>query len=376
MATSGRAIVAALAVAVLVAGCGPAANDDAASRQPVRAAASAPAGGYCRVAMPASWRRALTAGRLAQRADETLTVHAVGTDGRTAVADSTRGHTRSVVFLHGGSRRTVLRLAHPARDQLYGAAYDGRYLVFSVSHDPANLSAWTLYAWDSRAGGPPEVLARNAVDASGQPIDSPMLYPVVAGGWAAWTAGIAGGRDQLHRYDLATGTDEVVRTGHPGTPFLMGGDLVWPESPAPDALTRLHAVALATGRPVTLPAVLAGVRGPAFIAGGGRTAAWVGPRVRTLRVWRAGWPHPVRVRTGRNIQWVRVAGPLVTWDNGAAQFAADLRSGSYTRLTTAYGYTVAAGDALAVGYPPDGKTGAARPPAVVDAGTLPALSGC
>jgi hypothetical protein len=359
---------------LVVAGCGPA-EDDEASRQPVRAA-SDPAGGFCRVGMPASWRRALTAGRLAERAGETLTVHAVGTDGHTAVADSTRGRTRSVVFLHDGTRRTVLRLAHPARDQLYGAAYDGRYLVFSVGHDPANLSAWTLYAWDSWAGGAPEVLARNAVDASGHPVDSPLLYPVVAGGRAAWTAGIADGRDQLHRYDLATGTDEVVRTGHPGTPFLVGGDLVWPESPAPDALTRLHAVGLASGRPVTLPAVLAGIRGPAFIAGGTGTAAWVGPQVRTLRVWRAGWSHPVRVLTGRNIQWVRVAGPLVTWDNGAAQFAADLRSGSYTRLTTAYGYTVAAGDALAVGYPPSGKTGAAPAPTVVDADTLPALSGC
>ncbi|MGA8116361.1 MAG: hypothetical protein WCA46_22110, partial [Actinocatenispora sp.] len=117
------------------------------------------------------------------------------------------------------------------------------------------------------------------------------------------------------------------------------------------------------------------------LAGPGRdaSAAWVGPAVRTLWVWHTGWPRRVRalsVPEGRNIQWVRVAGDLVTWDDGSAQFAADLRSGSYTQLTSAYGYTEARGNGLAVGYPPTSKDSSAAPPTLVRVDELPPLPRC
>jgi hypothetical protein len=341
---------------------------------------AAPAANFCSVPQPARWRRALHGDRLAQRAGETLVVHAVGGDGGTAVVDDRTGDGRSVVFWRDGRRTRILRLGHPDTDQLYGAAFDGRYLVFSVSHNPNDLSAWTLYGWDSVTGGAPQRLADNAVDSAGHPVPSPLLYPVIAAGVAAWTAGRADGRTVLHRYSFITGTDEVVRVGHPGAPFLFDADLVWPESPRPDALTELHAVRLADGAPAPLPATLAAVRGPAFIVGtGSGVAAWVSADVRTLYAWRSGWRAPVTVRhvsTGRNVQWVRAAGPLVTWDDGTAQFAADLRSGAYTKLTPRYGYTEATGDALAVGYAPAAKGGSTAAPSLVRVSELPPLPSC
>ncbi|HEY3504168.1 MAG TPA: hypothetical protein VGN37_15465 [Actinocatenispora sp.] len=391
MGTSGRR-AAALAAVLLLAGCGPVVDRPVAdpaipeasatpspSTAPSASQSAAPAPGtdFCAVPLPAAWRQRLTAGRIAVQPGETLTVHAVGDDGTTAIADSRLGDARTVLFVRDGARREVLRMAD--RDQLYGAGFDGRYLVFSISHDPSDLSSWTLYAWDASTGGPPRLLARNAVDGAGHPAPGPMLYPVVADGVAAWTAGRPDGTTELHRYTLMTGADEVVRAGHPGTPFLFGGELVWPESARPDALTTLHAVALDSGAPAELPAALAAIRGPAFIAGTGTAAAWVDPDVHTLWVWRPTWPHPVRalrVAEGRNLQWVRVAGDLVTWDDGTAQFGADLRTGSYARLTPRYGYTVADGDALAVGYAPAAKSGGGDPPTLVRVSDLPPLPAC
>ncbi len=344
---------------------------------------SVPAAGFCPVALPRQWRARLTAGRLAQRSGETLTVHAVGPDGGAAVVESRHGAGRSVVLLrrdtHGhDTRRTVLTLQRPRTDQLFGAAYDGRHLIFSISHDPADLAGWTLYGWDSRTGRTPRILAGNAVTSTGRPVDGPMPYPVISDGHAAWTTGDADGTTRLHRYDLATATDQVVRVGHAGAPFLLGHSLAWAESPAPDTLTELHAVSMSRGTPVAVPAALRTLRGPAYVAGSTReTLAWASPDVRTLWTWRAGWPAPVRAVTvaeGRNVQWVRVAGNLVTWDDGTAQFAADLRTGSYTRLTDSYGYTVASDDGLTVGYPPDRTVG--RPPALVRVHELAALPRC
>lgn len=412
MATSGRspnrsrpgraaALAAGLALtSLLAAGCGhgtdPAAGPASGSPSAIPSpsptgsatAGQAPAANFCQVGLPAQWQQALGSGRLGQAAGSAVVVHAVGPDGRSAVVERDTAAGREVDWVTGtasggGSVRTVMRLAHPATDQLFGAATDGRYLVFSVSHDPSSTSTWTLYSWDSRAGGAPRQLAANATDASGQPVNGPMLYPVVHDGVAFWTAGTPAGTTELHRYDLAGGTDSVVRSGHPADPFLLGDLLVWPESAAPDALTALHAVAAGTGAPAELPGPVAAVTGPAFISGGDsagvRTVAWATADVRSLYAWRAGWAAPVKVLSvpeGRAIQWVRVAGPLVAWDDGTAQWAADLRTGTYTQLTPKYGYTEAAGDGLGVGYAPDGKAGGAPAPTVVRATDLPALPRC
>ncbi len=205
-----------------------------------------------------------------------------------------------------------------------------------------------------------------------------MLYPVIADGHAAWVTAGVDGTTRLHRYDLHTATDQVVRVGHPGTPFLLGHALAWTESPAPDALTALHAVSMRRGTRVALPAPLRALRGPAYVAGSPDAVAWASPDVQALWTWRPGWPAPVRaarMREGHNVQWVHVAGNLVSWDDGTAQFAADLRTGAYTRLTERYGYTVASDGGLAVGYPPGtGSTG--RPPTVIRVRDLPPLPRC
>lgn len=361
-------------------GCGgPRPAGDAGAAAPTSVPSAAPAHGFCPQALPAAWRSALGTRRVGQRSGETVVVHAVTPDGGTAVADVRGPAGRQVAWIAGGTRRTVLPLSRPDTDQVLGAATDGRYVAFSVGHDPSNPDDWTLYGWDSSATAPPHQLDHGRTDPSGRPVAGPLPLPVVGRGVVAWTVGLPDGTAQLHRVTLATGSDQLVRAGHPANPFLLGPLLVWPESPAPGRPTELRAVSAADGTPAALPAVPAAVRGPAFIAAGPDTLAWSSSDTRTLWVWHTGWPAAVSVvaaPAGRALQWIRVAGPLLAFDDGTAQFAADLRTGGFAQLTKQYGYTEANGDGLVVGYPPAGKSSPADAPSLLRVSSLPALPRC
>src|SRR5262245_17618246 len=86
---------------------------------------------FCEVALPEAWRSALADGRITHAAGESLVVNAVADDGSSVFADSYHDGVREVVWLRGARRTTVMRLADPDQ-QVFGAAFDGRWLVFSV----------------------------------------------------------------------------------------------------------------------------------------------------------------------------------------------------------------------------------------------------
>ncbi|HEX6499129.1 MAG TPA: hypothetical protein VF054_08875, partial [Micromonosporaceae bacterium] len=147
------------------------------------------------------------------------------------------------------------------------------------------------------------------------------------------------------------------------------------------APSRLHAASLDNGKPATLPSALADLSNIAFINADATTVAWVqGPDLTDLFAWRASWPEPQRVVESRKdtpLQWVHVAGDIITWDNSQAQFAADLRSGGYTQLTPQWGSTDSWGTVLHIGFAPakfDGKTPTQE--TIVDTSALPPLPGC
>jgi hypothetical protein len=156
----------------------------------------------------------------------------------------------------------------------------------------------------------------------------------------------------------------------------MGGWLVWPESPAPDALTKLNAISLENGQPVALPAVMAAISGPAAIEATNDTMIWASKDRTELYVWKTSWPEPKRILqldTG-SLDRPHVAGQIVSWDDGKAQFALDLRSGTYTQVTPQYGSTGGWGNALAVEYGP--QQSGPGDAAVVDTTALPPLPRC
>jgi hypothetical protein len=153
--------------------------------------------------------------------------------------------------------------------------------------------------------------------------------------------------------DLATGAEQVIRDGVPGYPFHYGNLVVWPEmAPGTDPVT-LHAADPTTGSLAPLPRELnVPLSRPMFTNGSPDAFIWSDHDLKRLQVWRRGAPAPTTIiqqaPSGSYLQWPHISGNIVTWDNGAAMFAADLRAGSYTQLTPEAGYALASGDGLLV----------------------------
>ena len=251
---------------------------------------------------------------------------------------------------HGHSKKTVFTVSAP--DSGYGAAsFDGRWLIFMANHSQQLTGAWDLYAWDSQGTAAPHVIASDPGTAGNDTVE----WPQVHNGKATWIQGLADGTQQVHLFDLATGQDKVVHTGHMGASLFAGDLLVWTEALQANGPVTLAAVSATTGAPATLPAPLAQAKtAPATIAGDGTTWAWTSGDYRTLYAWRAGMPAAVvvsKAADGDAMDTVGVSGDVVTWTNSTATFAADLKTRSFTQVTKEYGSAVTNGDAVAVYYP-------------------------
>ncbi len=308
---------------------------------------------FCLVVLPAAWSAALTAGRIAHAADESLVINAVAEDGSSAFADSYRAGVRELVWLRGDRRTTVMRMGDPDQ-QVFGAAFDGRWLVYSIWDRPELRTSWTMYAWDSSAGRAPRVLGRATVPGA-------FPYPIVYNGRAFWTLPVGEQAAEVHTTDLATGSDRVIGSGWAGYPFRFGSLAVWPEMATQSMAIEVRAASIRTGDPAALPTELSDpLTRPLFQNGDADTYVWSTDDLATLRAWRSGAASPLtiiaRAPTGQYLQWPRVGGPLVTWDNGLAQYVADLRSGSYAQITPEGGVTLLSRDALVVTYAPSGKS--------------------
>jgi hypothetical protein len=344
--------------------------------------------GFCSTPLPESWQAALDAGTVPHEDGEQALVKLVAPDGSLLVQSTMPGRRNELRwFPAGGTAPTVVHdfgLDNPEW-QVLGASFDGRYLAYSVTHSFRLFSSdWTLYVWDSQAGGEPSKIAESPHGANDEPIARPLNYPVAYDGQVVWVQPTGDQPEQtaLYRYQVEDGSREVLHAGHPWFPFRMGSLLVWPESPAEGALTRLRAVSLDTGRPASLPGPLSDIEGPAFINADEDTVAWTDPEMTELWVWRTGWPAPVRVLrdTEVPVEWLQVAGEIVAWNHRErGQFALDLRSGGYSQLTPEWGSTRSGGSFLMVGYAPDlsgDKDSPVSEQTVVDTRKLPPLPAC
>ncbi|MFF6791861.1 hypothetical protein ACFY9C_22665 [Streptomyces filamentosus] len=339
---------------------------------------------FCRIMRPAAWAAAEKQRQYGSGAGLDRRGTAVSSDGETLFAvETAKGKSDLVRLQDKGRERQVVHSLNPAmngKKAQYGSMrFDGRWLVFEVSHDAENWNDWTLYAWDSTGGSAPFRVTRHD-----KAVQGPFLFVHVRDGKAAWTEGVRGGKKAIHLYDLARRKDTVVRTGQVSPVFLSGDLLGWREAPAPEAPVRLKAVSVRTGEPADLPAVIAKIRGAAHVSGDGTTWAWVSPDYQTLYAWKPGWKQSATIAKAggeEHIDQMEIAGDLVTWTGGKAIWAADLRTHSRTTLTPEYGSVVAHGDSLLVtylngGYTKDAGQKKGTTSYVLKEPELPPLSNC
>ena len=317
----------------------------------------------CTVELPQAWAAALSGGVVAPQPDETLVV-ALGLSDRSVFAVSDVPGVRHALVWRppgGGPDRTVMDfgLDHPEW-QVLAATFDGRHLAYRVDRSYSSFDDFGLYVWDSQGDAAPVEVAHGEPDAKGRLMQTPFVDPVLADGWLYWTQtrDADPGRTVLSGYRLADGHVERLSRGYGLVPVRFGRWLVWPDNEAPGQTSSLRAIDLATHDPATLPAPLAAVRAPSYLAADASTITWVvGEDEQQVWVWRDGWPDArLLVDHVKAPQFPRVAGDTVVWTGEDATWAGDLRSFSAARLTPSYGGVWADGGPVAtLAYAPVAK---------------------
>jgi len=198
---------------------------------------------WCKAQSGAAWRRVLRRHLVPLSRKVSLDPWSLAHDGRsffaTVYSPAFSGVAR--VDVPTGRMTEIRAFPDPSENQADGA-FDGRWLVWDEYRGFQSFDDFTVWAWDSRTGDVRQIGAARR-DSVRQLWPSPWRQPDVRGGIATWAQG--SGPDQLtevHAYDLRTDEDRVVRSGHAQGSFLLRNHVVmWPESPSPDAATRMYA---------------------------------------------------------------------------------------------------------------------------------------
>ncbi|MFC4145805.1 hypothetical protein ACFO0M_06025 [Micromonospora mangrovi] len=327
---------------------------------------AAPRADFCPVALPGSWQDAIRDSRLAQQPGERWMGLTPTPDGRSAFALVQRDGSpaRLVRQEKGGGRREVATMPDLFTLPLW-AVFDGRWLVYARSDlarsAPHGRGGAEVFSWDATSGAAPRQVAGTG---------DFVFRPPLRDGRLALTEVLGKDRSALTLHDLAAGTARTVATGPVAGVGFHGADLLWFDR----ATGRLRAVG-PDGQATSAPQPSAGPGAAAQVTTDGRTTAWVSRDELVLTVWRPDWAAPVRVsrftpespspaaetvlpngvrRPTTDVDpFQRVASPtvvgdLVIFDYDQGWYVADLRTGSYARLTADRADAVVSGGALLV----------------------------
>jgi hypothetical protein len=230
------------------------------------------------------------------------------------------------------SRVTRIRRFPNAHDDQADGSFDGRWLVWNEYHSLSDFDDFATLAWDSRTKRVTQI-------GSAAHWSSGWRQPDVRDGLATWSQGSGpDGETEVHVYDLRRGTDRIVRRGHAqGSFFVAGPKVVWPESPARGAWTRMLAANPRTGARVPTPPALAGLRGVSALFSDGKTIVY--PSAKFTALW---WAPSLRAkpqlvfkpkrRLGYVDNSVRVAGRYFLFSSERSAYVGDGRTRRYMLL--------------------------------------------
>ncbi len=248
------------------------------------AAATNRASSWCRAPTPAAWKRTLATSAVSLSRRASLQPIVGAGDGRSYFAELYSPRFSGVVRINARtSHVTRIRRFPNAHDDQADGSFDGRWLVWNEYHSlEDDFAEFSTFAWDSRTGSIAQI-GQAERDANGNPWPGQWRQPDARGGYATWTQGVGPGETEVHAYDLARHHDLVVRRGRAqGSFFVAGPKVVWPESPAPGAYTRMLAASPRTGASVPVPPTLGALRGVSALFTDGRVIAYPGARFKSV----------------------------------------------------------------------------------------------
>jgi hypothetical protein len=309
---------------------------------------------FCTVELPESWRTALEDGKVPLPDDVYFILHDLAPDGAQVFGDLYSDGWSGVVAVNREGTITRIRaFANPEQDQT-DEAFDGRWLVWEEGHSISNWNDWDIRAWDSQTNEVFDI--GTAPRVNGEPVSGPFVIPVVSNGRAAWLQANQSGHLEVHLYDLERRQDSVVSESDALQPVLFWGSrLLWGERFTENGQQAGHLVMMdaATGKRLEVPEPLASLRSVATLGVSGDLVAWSEDH-HDVKVWRDGDQKARLILSDldQSVDWIRVAGKLVTWHGYHGPRVADLRSGSIALLNDeGNGYAFTNGDTLALSKP-------------------------
>lgn len=264
----------------------------------------------------------------------------------------------------------------PSNEQAISGGFDGRWLVWLDQLSLQDGNDWQLWAWDKTNGQSFEIGAAPVLN--GSTVSGPIVQPVVWNGEAAWVQANQGGVGELHLYSLVDHHDRVVASGATYPVLFWGSALLWQHIDVAGQSGHLQMIDAATTQPAAVPAPLSAVRHLAFLAVSDRLVAWTDGRM--VWAYRPGQTSASLVYdlTADSAGFLGVAGDLITWDGSSRPYALDVRSGTVTTITPAFGGRFASGNSLLIYWPNSQSKSASAAFLIsdVDALQLPALPRC
>jgi hypothetical protein len=317
----------------------------------------------CYVSLPAAWQAALHRGLLWRNVADAHPSGPPAPQGTGVLFQSDQGTTSHIGFV-GRDHRVVENIGTVANPQHEGqlgfSSVTDSYAAF-VYH-PVNGDAaswrWQLYLWD-RTARTLQLVARNPVDKSGNPLHSGFVQPVLTSDYLYWIQAASDttgwGGSALMQYGLATHRTRMLYRGLTesfvpyGSTVLFTGIVAHPPKRTPADTNgppeRMYAVEQATGRPVPAPpGITAAADHPNTMVTNGDLVVWATDLV--IRAWRPGWGKSITLVPSGS-EWpegakLGISGPVyprlykhfLVWNSGAT-FVLDLLTDTFAQLDPA-----------------------------------------
>jgi hypothetical protein len=206
------------------------------------------------------------------------------------------------------------------------------WLVWEQGNSQANLSDWSVLAWNKNTGARSTIATSRLADGTflfGQP-----PIPSLRNGIVTWAQPLPRRGDvnesEIHALDLSSGRDVILATGRVGAPVFAGRYLIWGRRET-DGKYSFQAVDAKSFAPVDLPE---GLRDPGpivYVAGSGQFLAWSGDGSQSVTVWTVDSRAFVEYRSpdlNHSFQFLQLAGHYLLFYGGVASSILDLTTGA------------------------------------------------